>query len=214
MIWAWIVTSSALVGSSAMADERLRTPGPSRSGRAGPCRRRARADRPRARAGRRGCRPCRRWARTVSSLRLWPRSRARRRIWSPTALSGFRAPAGFCTITAILRPQHLPQLRFGQAQQVGALEAHRPRGHHRPARQVAQDRAQRRRLAGARRRRRCPASRRSRGRDRRAARPGVRAAVPNATDRSRTSSRRAPVTVTGPCGCARAPRPSSAGRAR
>ena len=128
-ICAWIVTSSAVVGSSAMRSLRLGTPAPSRSSRAGAGRRRAGADRRRRAARARGCR-CGAAARSRGA-RARVRAAGPRAvsstspIWLPTVYSGLSAVIGSWKIIA-MSPPRMPRIcALALREQVLAVEADR-----------------------------------------------------------------------------------------
>ena len=129
-ISAWIVTSSAVVGSSAISSRGSHEM-PWRSSRAGACRRRAGADSRHAPAAGSGM------PTSLEQLdRPLPARRAGRArgagarasaIWLPTVSTGLSAVIGSWKIIARPVAAHAAHLALGQRQQVAALEQHRVR---------------------------------------------------------------------------------------
>ena len=166
-ICAWIVTSSAVVGSSAMSSSgRWRSP--SRSSRAGACRPRTRAGTARRgarRTGRRRSRAARsRAPRAASSFMSGWCVASASAIWSPTVSTGFSDVIGSWKIIAMSPPRIVAQLLLRHLQQVLALVDRLARRD--PARGLGSARGPRasRRSCPSRTRRRCRAPRPAAGR--------------------------------------------------
>ena len=115
---ACVVTSSAVVGSSAISSSGFER-APSRSSRAGACRRRTRADTARARvapgSGRRPRRAARSRARAPRPRSARRAGGAPRRSWKPIVFTGFSEPSASWKIIDDPAAAHVAQRRSSDA---------------------------------------------------------------------------------------------------